>query len=449
MPENTEIRKVTQPEISNWVEVEQRTWLPTESPKVPWRINVLAAASHPGGAQAILPLVNELVGHQTACRLFTPATTDGIERTATTFARNFSFVRQPGIESGTISQEIFSPDKTNLIIFGASGGGDENLELSLAKQAVELKRKGYQVLVVGVEDDASGLVGLVKQLKASGVNLEAEVDALFLANRLPLQHYQDLGVPAIKLIPTGPTGFDFLHREHTAQLGQAFRETNTISPDILVIVHTAIRGTNLWSEIEIDATPKILSAIFELAKNHPDKKFVFVYRFHPDDQRPEVLHSILTKFTETPENLRFMTHQPAETRADGRSPLAAANLAITTVSITNTGVALCGAKPEAIRPEIGHMPLYFISPTAKYELQKTGTILPTAGQIGAAAVAEEDHQLVPSMERALFDLPFRRDIFARQTEKLRDIYRFKGTATATDRALLQIRFLLKNSNLVK
>jgi hypothetical protein len=134
---------------------------------------------------------------------------------------------------------------------------------------------------------------------------------------------------------------------------------------------------------------------------------------------------------------------------DGRSPLAAANLVITTVSTTNTGVALCGAKPESLKPQTGHMPLYYISSIAKNELEKTGTILPTASQIKAAAVANAEPELLPTMENALFNADYRGRIFSAQATTLRDIYRFKGTKTATGRTILQIRRILKEAQQTK
>lgn len=418
------------------------SWNSGETVKPPWNINVIAVASHPAGARAVLPLVNELTQRQAACRLFTPPSKDGVDRAATIFAKNFNFIRPPAIETKGITPEIFSADITNLVIFGASGGGDEQLELSLINQAVKLKRQANRVIVIGVEDDASGLVGLTKQMQAGGIDFNTEIDALFLANRLAVTSYQNLGVATEKLIPAGPTGFDFLNQENTLELAMSFRENNAISPTNTVIVYNAIRGTGLWSEIEINATPKILSAVFTFANSHPDKKFVFIYRFHPDDQKPEVLNKILDKRSNQPPNLSLHVHQPQETKIDSRSPLAAADLVITTVSTTNTGVALCGAKPEILRPTTGHMPMYFLSEIAEQELLKTGTILPTAAQLGAAAVARQDDQLIQTMEKALFDSGFRNQIFASQTGKLQKIYRFKGTATATYRTLLQLRHLL-------
>jgi len=425
---------------------EQFYWPRAETVKPPWDINVIAVAAHPSGARAILPLVGELIKKGTGCALITPHSQHGQERAATAFTRQYPFSRPPELGSAPPISETLSPNKANLVIFTASGGGDETLEISAIESAVKWKKLGNKVIIVGVEGEASELVGTIKQLKESVVNPEHEIDALFLANRLPCQFYLDLSVPASKLIPTGPTGFDFLHQEDTQKLGDNFRKTLGINPSDIVIVHNAIRGTGLWSEIEIDATPKVLSAIFKLAASRPDKKFVFVYRFHPDDQQPEVLSQELNSLTEIPENLRLVIHQPADSRADGRSPLAAANLVITTVSTTNTGVALCGAKPAAVRPHTGHMPLYFISPIAEKELEKTGTILPTASQLQAAAVAGIDQELLPTIEKALFDSDFRRRIFNAQATALREIYRFKGTATATYRTLLQLRRLLKNPN---
>ena len=420
------------------------SWKASETVKPPWDINVIAAASHPAGAGAILPLVNELVSRGAACHLFTPPPKDGIDRAATAFAKDFEFPRLPEIEIAVVSPEVFSANRTNLVIFGASGGGDEQLELSLVKQAVKLKRNGYPVLVVGIEDDASGLVGLIKQLEQTGINLRTEIGALFLANRLPLDVYKSLGVPAEKLIPTGPTGFDFLHQENTQELGQDFRRKNGIADSDILVVYNAIRGTGLWSKIEIDATLKILSAIFELAASRPDKKFVFIYRFHPDDQKPEVLNEIIDKRPDSPKNLTIIVHQPQETKTDSRSPLAAADLVITTVSTTNTGVALCGAKPESSRPQTGRMPMFFISQIAIDALNKTSTILPTPSQIGASSVAHADEEILPTIERSLFYEKYRRSIFSQQATRLREIYRFKGTATATDRTLMQIRQLLKH-----
>ena len=376
-------------------------------------------------------------------------TQNNLERAATTFARKYKFVRPPETRSASITSEILSSDKVNLVVFTASGGGDETLEIDAIKEAIKWKRQGNKVIIVGVEGEASELVGTIKLLKESGVNPENEIDALFLANRLAVASYEAMGFPALKLIPTGPTGFDFIRQENTTSLGSQFRENNAILPNDMVIAYNAMRGTGLWSEIEVDATPKVLLSTFELAKRYPDKKFVFVYRFHPDDQQPEVLNEMPNRFTKIPDNLRLIIHQPSDSKTDGRSPLAAADLIITTVSTTNTGVALCGAKPENSRPQTGHMPLYYISSIAKDELEKTGTILPTAAQLGAAAVVNNKSDLPQTMTSALFDADYRRRIFDAQATTLRDIYRFKGTKTATARTVLQIRRILRETQQTK
>lgn len=423
---------------------EQFSWPAADIIKPPWDINVVAAAAHPSGARSVLPLVDQLVKHGSKCTLITPPTQNNLERAATTFAKKFKFVRPTKIKSTSINPKIFSSEKVNLVIFTASGGGDETLEIDTIKEAIEWKRQGGQVLIVGIEGEASELVGTIRLLKKSGVHPETEIDALFLTNRLAISVYETTGFPAPKLIPTGPTGFDFLRQENTAALGSQFRESNAISSSDIVITYNAIRGTGLWSKIEVDATPKVLLSAIELAKRYPDKKFVFVYRFHPDDQQPQILNEALNRFTAIPDNLRLIIHQPSDSKADGRSPLAAADMVITTVSTTNTGVALCGAKSESLRPATGHMPMYFLSNIAEQELQKTGTILPTAAQLGAAAVANKDVQILPTMEMALFDKSFRGQIFVNQSTKLRDIYRFKGNETATARSILQIRNLLRH-----
>ncbi len=420
-------------------------WPRIETVKPPWDINVIAIAAHPSAARAILPLVDELITKGAECALITPSTQHGQERAATAFTRQYPFSRQPELRSTPFISETLSPDKIKLVVFTASGGGDETLEISAIESAVKLKKLGNKVIIVGVEGEASELVGTIRRLNEAGADFEHQIEALFLANRLAVAGYQALNFPTPKLITTGPTGFDFLHQENTTTLGNQFREINAISPDDIVIVYNAIRGAGLWSEIEIDATPKVLLSILELAKRYPDKKFTFIYRFHPDDQQPEVLNDILNPFAQTPTNLRLIIHQPADSRADSRSPLAAADLVITTVSTTNTGVALCGAKSESTRPHTGHLPLYFLSPIAVDELKKTGTILPTASQLGAAAVVNTETELLPIIEQCIFDPDFKRIIFTQQAGALRDIYRFKGAATATDRVLLQIRALLSST----
>lgn len=418
-------------------------WPQAEIVKSPWDINVIAVAAHPSGARTILPLVDELVKHGSECTLITPPTQNNQERAATAFARKYKFVRPPEIKPATITSKILSPNKINLVVFTASGGGDETLEINAIKEAIKWKRQGNQVIIVGVEGEASELVGTIRLLKESELNPEHEIDALFLANRLAATGYETGGFPTLKLIPTGPTGFDFIRQEDTTTLGSQFRENNDISPNNIIIVYNAIRGTGLWSEVEVDATPKVLSSTLKLAKRYPHKNFVFVYRFHPDDQQPEVLNEMLNRFTESPDNLRLIIHQPSDSKTNGRSPLAAADLAITTVSTTNTGVALCGAKPENLRPQTGHMPLYYISSIAKDELGKTETILPTASQLKAAATANAEPELLPTIEKSLFDNDFRDRIFETQANALRDIYRFKGTETATNRTILQIGRILK------
>jgi hypothetical protein len=88
------------------------------------------------------------------------------------------------------------------------------------------------------------------------------------------------------------------------------------------------------------------------------------------------------------------------------------------------------------------MPLYFLFPPARKILTTLGYDLPVPARLGAAAIANNPNELVDTMRKALFDDGYRRQIFQNQAVGLRTEYRFKGTSTATNRAILQLRHFL-------
>lgn len=145
-------------------------WPQAETIMPPWNVNVIAVAAHPSGAKAVFPLINQLVSHGSECTLITPSTQNNQERAATTFARNYEFVRPPKPNSSPITAEIFSTNKVNLVVFTASGGGDETLEIDVIKEAIKWKLRGNQVIIAGVEGEASELIGTIRLLKECGLN---------------------------------------------------------------------------------------------------------------------------------------------------------------------------------------------------------------------------------------------------------------------------------------
>lgn len=269
------------------------------------------------------------------------------------------------------------------------------------------------------------------------------------ADRVSFASYKKLlPIPVAKFITTGPNSWDILKDEQTEEKNISIRKRLNISQDALLIVHYAIRGYGLWSEMEVDTTPAILQAVLKLANNFPEKEVVLLYRFHPGDSRPNILRELVVRNipSRVPGNLKIQFSSPYQAiETDGYLISAISDIATSSCSTSLTGVALRGARGREYN-RTGQMPLYFLSPVVREQLGMTHNEIPAAVQEKAAVFADSQEELSSLMEKAIFSKEMRNRIFSHQARELRDRYRFKGTGTATGRAFLQIRKLLKDLN---
>lgn len=445
MSEHLDVTPKPESEIPSWVEVEHRIWPLSKSPKAPWGINVLAVASHPGGIKALAPVVDQLIRRGSQCTLITsrPVTAVGPAEGATGIAEKFPFSTAPNISPGFPDKLPSSDQIPNLVLFSGTGGPEMEIELQLIQAAIAEKSAGETVIIAGVEDDTPGLKPILTELHQRGVPLSDQISALYLASRLSRPEYQALNhlldIPETKFITTGPPGFDDIHSENTQEVNAEIRQQLGISPTDIVIAHFAARSSDRYGQVEINATQTISSAAVRLAEKYPGRNFIFIHRLHPGEKDPRNLYEIIQSIPDLPNNLRIIPHHQSS-RFDTRLISAAANLNTTTLSITLTGVALRGAR-RLPYTYTGQTPLYFLSEGARGILTEVGYDIPPAAKLGAAAAVYQETEIIPTMEAALFDDNFRQNLFHHQGRKFRDAYRFKGTATAADRILLQIRSL--------
>lgn len=452
MSEHLDVTPKPESEIPSWVEVEHRIWPLTESPKPPWKINVLAAASHPGGIKALAPITDQLVKRGSRCTLITsrPITSGVRAEGATGIAEKFSFSATPDIFPGFPDKLSLSDKIPNLVLFSGTSGPEMEIELQLIQAAIAEKSAGKTIIIAGVEDDTPGLKPILIELHQRRVLLSDQISALYLASRLSQPEYQDQNFPDIpetKFITTGPPGFDEIHSENTQEVNTEIRQQLGISPTDIVIAHFAARSSDRWGAVEINATQAISSAAVRLAGKYPGRNFVFIHRLHPGEKDPRKLYEIIESLPNLVDNFRIIPHHQSSS-FDTRLISAASHLSTSTLSITLTGVALRGAR-RLPYTYTGQTPLYYLSDGARGILTEVGYDIPPAAKLGAATTADNKTELIPIMEATLFDDEFCQNLFRHQTHEFRDAYRFKGRATATNRVILKIRSLLVKNNLLK
>lgn len=434
--------------IPDWVQVETRIWpLAEQNSLSPWRVNVIVAASHPGEAKALSPLIKALVGKGAACQFITsrPYTKEFQAEGATGIAEQslFNFQPSPSVKSGFPDHLRFSSDMPNLVLFGASDGEEVNLEHKLIYEAIRAKESGLTAIIAGVEDYPANLKTVLNKLNPLGIPWEKHVSALFLASTLSKRQYtQDEEFPVLRdeiYTCVGQPAFDILHLEDTKIANQVVRQRLGITPTDIVISHFAGRGSDQYASIEIEATKAIGEAVAGLARTYSGSNFVFLHRMHPGDRDPRQLYEVLGSIA-LPRNL-LLTPQHLSRQLDTRLISAASNLITATFSSTPEMAALRGARNNPYR-FAGQMPLYFFSDQAQAAYRSLNYEKPITIQVGASAVAYEEADLLSNMRESLFNHEFRSRIFANQNRELGNIYNFHGDITAAERILHQIRRML-------
>lgn len=412
--------------------LEFRHWPKRETASPPWnKANFIGVASHPAGAKVLLTLLNAIEPSGPTMAFISA-------KAATKEADRFSFSHPPEITASAKPSDLWLPDFHNVILFsGTYGEEDMALELMMITAALEQKRRGTHTSIVGVEDDAQGLKPIMTMMKEKDLNPAMTVDRILLSTRSSAETYKPLGFTKPQLIPTGQPAYDAIKAENTPEINLQVRSELGIGNSDIVIAYYAARSQQ-FDQAEVRSTVIVCQALNRFAKVNPDKKIVFVYRMHPAEEQPGLLLSCLPESTPV---LRVIGPE-GTTNIDTYPLSAAADLNMSNISTTLSPVALRGSRTGTYYETTGRMPLYFIFPPAQAILDKLGYNWPVPARLGAATVSTGENGLLETINRALFDNDYRRKIFAAQSGLLRDEYRFKGTATATDRARLQLRAML-------
>lgn len=419
--------------------IQERRWGVRPEAKSPWnRAKFVAAASHPGGIKTLTPIFNELVWCGMDSTLVVSESTDAIAA----LTKEFPWVRPPdAIETRSEDQPFAFGSTPTLALFSASAFPDMKLEMGAARAFVAQKLPVDKLVLI--EDDTPGLKPFLTALREDGIDLSQSVDALLVASAFSPDFYTEFPeIPRTRFIPVGPPRCDFIYDENLAEKNRETRTRLDIPLDAVVIAHFAARGGDQYGETERHATQATGVAVHQLSQKHPDLPVVFIHRQHPGDSQPEIIQDIVNRLPASRNNYRVITHDQT-----GRLPTAdvaaATNLGVATLSLTLTEMALHGA----LRPEprdTGWLPLFFLSEGARSILDEVHYPLPTPVRLGAAASVQHKDELLPAMERALFDKEHRETIAKTQEKDLGRAYRFKkGAARATTRAILQIRRILE------
>lgn len=412
--------------------LESRHWPKSETVRPPWNnANFIGGASHPAGAKVLLTLLSAIESSG-------PAMSFVSIKAANQEANRFSFGRRPEITASVKHSDLWLPGIHNIILFsGTYGEEDMALELRIISAALEQKRHGIQISIVGVEDDAQGLKPIITVMEKKGLNPAMTVDRVLLSTRSSVETYKPLGFDESKLIPTGQPAYDTIKAENTPEINLQVRKKLGIGTGDIVIAYYSARSQQ-FDQAEVKSTVIVCQALKRFADDNPDKKVVLVYRMHPAEEQPGLLLSCLPESTPV---LRVIGPE-GTTNIDTLSLSAAANLNMSNISTTLSPVALRGSRTGTDYETTGRMPLYFIFPPAQAILDKLGYNWPVPARLKAAAVSTTEQDLPTTMEKALFDKDYRKLIFAAQAGLLRNEYRFKGTAAAADRARLQLRIML-------
>lgn len=354
---------------------------------------------------------------------------------------NFPFSRPP--DSVTNHDSVMLPEPTGqaiLAIISTSSPPDiDRCELPLANQIARRLDAEERALVVLAEDNVGGLRSVIPRLNQQGISSDRIHRMLLAAGSAARAYPEDeFGVPRDRMRVTGSATFDGIKTENTDAVNQEVRQKLDIPLDTLVIGYFGMPSQEAHFEgMEFRSTKVVSQTINALARIN--RQFTFLYRRHPREARPDELRRLLP---EQKPNLRVMTHEESQ-KIPTTKIAAAADLGIALGSIVLTEMALRGAR-GSVSSGTGSMPLYLLNadgisvfgyPDYKYEI-------PVTVQLGAAAVAWNNDQLLTTVENILFDPSNRRRIAKRQATALKTEYAFDITKSAAELAVSEIEKLL-------
>lgn len=442
--------------------IQERRWWSKES-SGPWSdAEVFAAASHPGAANTVLPVVDRLAAEKKATvTLWTEGNVND------QIVPAFPFTRQPVV--GEVSAVKFPEEPTprrRLVLASVSAPPDVTLELDVIEGAIHaMLTEGHHTQVVLAEDNTAGLRMLLEHMhQARGLRPSAVVDRMLLANAASARAYRkdEFGIPRSRMNVVGSPTFDPIKSEDTAAVNAETRKKLGIPLETVAVAYFAMPSQEPHFEgMELGTTKTVSKAVTEVAFRHPNQKFAFLYRRHPREADPDKLRALLP---ESKGNLRVVPHEESET-IPTRYIGAMADANVSLLSTANTESALRGARgePESMvgalwgllsgqdraphpKRRIGSMPVYLLNADAIKVLGHFGYEVPVTIQHHAAAVATNDDQLRNVIGRALFDGPTRRRIASQQATALKDEYAFDPRVSSTDLIVAELEKLLSARN---
>lgn len=438
--------------------IQERRWT-ARNPQEPWDgVEVFAAASHPGTANTVMPVVDRLAAERkTAVTLWTAGKV------------NDQIVPSFPFKQGHVVHEVSEvklpeePPRHRLVLAGVSTPPDVKLELDVIEAAIDaMLAEGHLTQIVLAEDNTAGLRPLLGMMQhARGLRLSAVVDRILLANAASARAYpeDEFGIPRDRMKVTGSPTFDSIKSEDTAASNAETRKKLGIPLETVAVAYFAVPSQEPYFEgMELKTTKTVSRAVRKVAFRHPHREFVFLYRRHPREERPEELRRLLP---ESRGNLRVIPHEDSE-QIPTRNIGASSDANVSLLSTVNTESALRGARgePESMvgawwgllsgqdraphpKRRTGSMPVYLLNADAIRVLAHTGYELPVTAQHGAAAVATNDDQLPDVIDRALFDVPMRHRIAHQQATALKTEYAFDPNVSSADLIVAEMEKLLR------
>lgn len=438
--------------------IQERRWRSKETAD-PWSsVEVFAAASHPGAANTVLPVVDRLAAEKKATVTLWTAGKVNIQ-----IVPSFPFKQRHVVHE--VSEVKLPEERTprhRLVLASVSTPPDVKLELDVIEAAIDaMPAESHLTQVVLAEDNTAGLRTLLELMQhARGLRLSAVVDRMLLANAASARAYpeDEFGVPRNRMNVTGSPTFDPIKTEDTAAVNRETRGALRIPLETIAIAYFAVPSQEPHFEgMELGTTKTVSRAVREVAFRHPNHEFAFLYRRHPREVKPEGLRALLP---ESKGNLRVIPHEESE-QIPTRHIGASSDANVSSLSTANTESALRGARgePESMvgafwgllsvqdraphpKRKTGSMPIYLLNADAIRVLGHTGYELPVTVQHGAAAFATNNDQLPDVIDRALFHAPTRRQIAYQQATALKTEYAFDPNVSSAELIVMELEKLL-------
>lgn len=378
--------------------------------------SILIVARHPGAANCLAP-VGRLLYDKGFGVYF--KTIDEGEKII-----NLKFKNRQDIKSDSLPHEL----RWTLI----ANDAPSDFEI---RTLLEIRKLGLQPKVGIVEDYPTSINGLIQDL----IDHELTPDLILTTTRDAADIYRKK-YPMLKkcpIIPVGQPSFDPLLVEDTLSESRVARKKLGIAEEVKLVTYIGLPAQDVSGD-EVEFKPfddfnsyileEVAKSMVNIASKYPQNKFGLIYRPHLREIYALWEHPELTKITDLPKNLIFISHSRTSWQQTGlttRQICAASNLVTTVISTVGQETALSGARPQN-KTRLGSLVLHILPEDALRLWLPDGFHL---AEIGATGFARTVDATQGEIEKCLFDETYQKQIKEGQRNLLL-AYRFKSSATA-------------------